>query len=74
MSYGAQLSRVAMHPGCMAAVGYLKGTCDDALTTLAERYPLPIDTFHKGTHTLPAELQERHHDLPGPPPDTANIS
>ena len=34
----------------------LKGTCNDALSTLAKRFGLPEDLFHKGSHLLPLEV------------------
>ena len=37
----------------------LKGTCDDALTTLATRFGLPMDLFHKGSHRLPLHIPVR---------------
>ena len=54
--------------------GNLKGTCDDALTALANKFQLPADIFHKGTHTLPAGIQDLASDLPGPPPRPATTT
>ena len=52
----------------------LRGTCDDVLTALAGKYqPLP-DLAHKGSHTVPADIQESVTDLIGPPPATASTS
>ena len=45
----------------------LKGTCDDALTALAQAWKLPADTFLKGSHKLPDSWIEPASDLPPPP-------
>ena len=37
----------------------LKGTCDDALTTLAIKFGLPTSLFHKGSHHLPLQMPLR---------------
>ena len=45
----------------------LKGTCDDALATLAKSWQLPSDTFLKGSHKLPNTWQQPNTGLPAPP-------
>ena len=45
----------------------LKGTCDAALTDLAQKWKLPAEIFQKGMNRLPYDVREPASDLPPPP-------
>ena len=45
----------------------LKGTCEVALTDLAQKWKLPADIFQKGMNRLPYDVQKPASYLPPPP-------